>query len=334
MNQKTSVFEKDQGVAELLNPKEDIAIDAFIGLSASPKFLLSKYFYDSNGSRIFQAIMQMPEYYLTNCEKEIFASNINKIGEALTYGKNRFDLIELGSGDGSKTKIILESLVSMKANFKFIPIDISQAANNELALTLAKEFPDLPVEPETGDYMRIVERINSDPYTRKVILFLGSNIGNLNDIETTKFLKDLYRFTRQGDKIMIGFDLKKSPSVIMDAYNDPHGLTRKFNLNHLLRLNRELQSDFDIDSFEFHVEYNPISGMVKSYLLSTVNQFVTIKSLGRIIEFKKWEPVFMELSRKFDPDCIETLASEYGFRVDKTFKDRCGYFADSLWIRM
>ncbi len=312
----------------------EIASDTLRGLSAKPKYLLSKYFYDNEGSQIFQEIMKMPEYYLTNCEFEIFAIHKDSIADAFKKGHKALIIIDLGSGDGIKTKILLRSLHKKNANFKYVPVDISKIANDELYESLKREMPVINVEPETGDYLSVLGSMHSDQAGGKVILFLGSNIGNLNEIETHAFLEKISEFTHRGDKLLIGFDLKKSPDVIMNAYNDSHGITRNFNLNHLVRLNRELQADFNLQKFEHHTEYSPVTGMVKSFLVSTEEQEVYLRALEERFEFGKWEPIFMELSRKFDIRNIEEFASAHGFRVDRHFTDQRNYFVDSLWTRI
>ncbi len=312
----------------------EIAFDTLQGLSANPKFLLPKYFYDNTGSSIFQEIMKMPEYYLTNCELEIFASHKKRFADEFMVEAQAFNLVELGPGDGLKTKILLRFLVENGANFKFVPIDISEKANDDLNENLKREIPLLTVEPKTGDYFQVIKTITRDPAVRQVILVLGSNIGNLNDKEITLFLNSLSGFTQTGDQVLIGFDMKKSPEVIMNAYNDPHGLTRKFNLNHLTRINRELHADFDLRTFEHHTEYNPYTGIVKSFLVSVVEQKVFVGALDQSYTFKRWEPIFMELSRKFELKNIETLASSHGFKVDHHFTDHRKYFVDSLWTKM
>lgn len=311
-----------------------IAADTLKGLSASPKFLLSKYFYDDAGSSIFQDIMQMPEYYLTDCEFEIFTTHKKQITEAFHEHLQAFDLIELGSGDGLKTKILLQFLVENSVGFHYIPVDISQKANIELVNSLKSELPFLNVNAKTGDYFQEVKKLNGHSGLRKVILFLGSNIGNFTDEEINLFLSQLSNLCHQGDQVLIGFDLKKSPEVIMKAYDDPHGHTRRFNLNHLIRLNRELDANFDLDQFEQHTEYNPLTGEVKSFLVSKTEQTVYIAGQGKRIYFRKWEPIFMELSRKFDYETIEKLAKDHGFRVATQFTDKQDYFVDSLWIKV
>ena len=312
----------------------ELATDTQKGLSANPKFLLSKYFYDDPGSQIFQDIMNMPEYYPTDCEYEIFTHQKEEITRAF-YDKNEgFNLVELGSGDGVKTKVLLQHLVLKAVNFQYMPVDISAKANRELVESLKTEIPGLQVEAKTGDYFIKLKNLNGHSALRKIILFLGSNIGNFSDTEIGSFLNQISEFTDSGDKVLIGFDLKKSPKIIMDAYNDPHGHTRRFNLNHLARLNRELQANFDLDQFEQHTEYNPFTGQVKSFLVSKTEQTVYIKTTEHSFHFKQWEPIFMELSRKFDFETIEKLATQYGFAVLNNFTDSRNFFVDSLWEKI
>ena len=311
-----------------------LATDTLKGLSSDPKFLLSKYFYDDEGSRIFQEIMNMPEYYLTDCEHEIFASQKEEITQAICTGNELFNLVELGSGDGLKTKILLRYLVEKATNFQYTPVDISAKANLELVESLKAELPALKVEAKTGDYFRKLKNLNGHVSIQKIILFLGSNIGNFSDEETAEFLGQLSAYSNPGDKVLIGLDLKKSPRVIMDAYNDPHGHTRRFNLNHLVRLNCELDADFDIQKFEQQTTYNPQSGEVKSFLISNTEQTVQIGALEKSFRFKKWEAIFMERSRKYDFQNIEKLASNHGFKVAQNFTDQRNYFVDSLWEKI
>lgn len=311
----------------------EIASDTLRGLSSKQKFLLSKYFYDDEGSRIFQDIMQMPEYYLTDCEFEIFTNQYEEIINAFKEGVNGFDLIELGAGDGFKTSILLKQIVKTSISSQYIPVDISAKANADLVRKLSTELPELHVKAITGDYFHELKKLNGYSGLRKVFLFLGANIGNFSDGETMLFFDQLSTLCHKGDKVLIGFDLKKSPEVIMKAYNDPHGHTRNFNLNHLARLNRELEADFKLDQFEQHTEYNPLNGAVKSFLVSKTEQTVYIAALEQSFHFGKWEPIFMELSRKFDFETIETIAENHGFKVDKQFTDNRNYFVDSLWVK-
>lgn len=311
-----------------------LAIDTFKGLSSNPKYLLSKYFYDDEGSRIFQKIMNMPEYYITDCELEIFSLQKEEITKAICPENKLFNMVELGSGDGLKTKILLKNMVDSDINFQYIPVDISTAANLELVESLKKELPTLQVEAKTGDYFQKLKNLNGHTSIQKIILFLGSNIGNFSDNETTEFLSQLSANSNTNDKVLIGFDLKKSPAIIMEAYNDPHGHTRRFNLNHLVRLNRELDADFDILKFEQQTTYNPQSGVVKSFLISNSQQTAHIGALEKSFRFGKWEAIFMERSRKYDLQTIDKLALNHGFKVVHNFTDKRNYFVDSLWEKI
>ena len=307
--------------------------DTIKGLSSTPKYLLSKYFYDDEGSSIFQEITKMPEYYLTKAEQEILETQKEQITDAFITDNPATDIIELGSGDGSKTKILLKQLLQKKSNFEYIPVDISSKANYDLVSELNKDIPSLKISPLTGDFFGLTETGDINRSNRKVILFLGSNIGNFLEPELDLFLTQLFDLCRKGDRILIGFDLKKSPEIIMNAYDDSYGQTRKFNLNHLARLNRELEDDFNLSGFEHHTTYNPLSGYLRSFLVSKEHQTVNIKSLGQRFVFNMWEPVFMELSRKFDIATIEYLALSHGFEVVRHFTDQKNWFTDSLWIK-
>ncbi len=310
-----------------------IQSDTERGLSADPKFLLPRYLYDEKGSRIFQQIMEMPEYYLTRCEMEIFTQQKENISRSFICDGSPFDLIELGSGDGLKTKVLLHYLTRKKACYRFFPVDISKRINDDLVRQLKREIPGLYTRALNGDYFLMMKELNKISKNRKVILFLGSNIGNFSDDEVNLFYHNIHQVLNPGDMVLTGFDLKKSPAVIMNAYHDPHGLTRDFNLNLLVRLNRELGADFDTTCFEQHTEYNPVSGDVKSFLVSVKKQEAEIRMLKKVFYFRKWEPVFMERSRKFDLKIISRLAGENGFRIETNFTDEKEYFMDSLWIK-
>jgi L-histidine N-alpha-methyltransferase len=312
----------------------NIARDTLQGLSSNPKYLLPRYFYDDRGSQIFQEIMKMPEYYLTDCEVEIFFDQKDKIACAIAERNATVDIIEFGCGDGFKTKIILEHLVKNGMQFNFMPIDISAHAVDNLVENMKEALPGLSVQAKIGDYFYMMEEINRSSTNRKIILFLGANIGNYSPDEAERFLHKIENLTEKGDKLLIGFDLIKSPEIIYNAYSDPHGHTKNFNLNHLERLNVELGARFDLDKFEHHTVYNPMDGSVKSYLVSVQKQTVHIESLKRDIHFAPWEPIFMELSQKYNPTNIEQLARKHGFKVLQNFRDNRNYFVDSLWLKI
>ena len=307
------------------------AEDVLTGLSANPKFLSSKYIYDQEGDKLFKAIMELDEYYLTNCEFEIFTDFKNNLLNLFKSNSESFSLVEFGSGDGLKTKILLMNFMKQNVNFKYVPIDISQHALDNLEKDLSASLPKLKVEGISGEYFKALDAFNKISTDRKVILFLGSNIGNFLEEEAVHFLSELKKCLTTNDLLLIGFDLKKDPNIILRAYNDPHGITRDFNLNLLKRINRELGGNFDIEKFKHFPLYNPETGTAKSYIISTNTQTVDIEELGESFQFDAWETIHTEISQKYDLTMINRLANKTGFRVIENFYDSRHYFADSVW---
>lgn len=291
------------------------------GLTDFPKHLSSKYFYDELGDRLFQDIMNMPEYYLTNAEHEIFMTHKQEITNLFRKGNGKFKLIELGAGDGRKTKILLEYLAKTKADFKYQPIDISQNVLNQLEESINSELPEIHIEPLQGTYFEILNRINIENGTKKVILFLGSNIGNLLHHQAIAFLKHIGDFMHNDDLFFVGFDQKKNPQTVLDAYNDSTGITSAFNKNLLTRINRELDADFNLDQFIHWEVYDPETGTAKSYLVSKEEQTVLIKKLELNIDFKPWESIHTEISQKYDDEVVSWLAEKSGLQIVAEFSD-------------
>ncbi|WP_460217766.1 L-histidine N(alpha)-methyltransferase [Psychroserpens sp. MEBiC05023] len=308
------------------------AKDIIEGLSTTQKHLSSKYFYDDNGSRIFQEIMQMPEYYLTDSEFEILSLQAQQIVRSLDF-QQEFNIIELGAGDGFKTFKLLEYLVNNSIVFNYIPIDISQEAIDILTEKLKTRLPKLSIRPQVGDYFEILKE-TSKTNTPSLLLFLGSNIGNYLDNKAVDLLKLFNENMNVNDKLLIGMDLKKNPIIIHEAYYDKTGVTKRFNLNLLIRINREFNADFKIDDFDFYCHYNPLNGEVKSYIVSLKAQKVYIKKLDRIIEFQQNELIWTELSKKYTISEIEALATKANFSVKQHFLDCKHYFTDSLWEKL
>ncbi len=305
------------------------AKDVITGLMADQKNLPSKYFYDDNGSRIFQEIMKMPEYYLTDSEFEILSLQPKQIFEALKFSQP-FNIIELGPGDGFKTFKFLEYLEANEVDFNYIPIDISSEAIDMLTQSLQKRLPKLKIQPKVGDYFEIFNSVKSSKI-QNLLLFLGSTIGNYSESDVLDLLQLFNHNMNSGDKLLIGLDLKKNPLIIRKAYFDPNGITKRFNINLLIRINREFDADFDLDNFDFYCQYDAISGEVKSYLVSLRKQSVNIKKLGTTVYFDQNELIWTELSKKYTLDQIELLASKTGFKMNQHFLDCKHYFTDSLW---
>ncbi|MCD2257800.1 L-histidine N(alpha)-methyltransferase [Psychroserpens luteolus] len=308
------------------------AKDIIDGLTNEQKQLSSKYFYDDNGSRIFQEIMQMPEYYLTDSEFEILSLQAQQIVDALEF-QQPFNIIELGAGDGFKTFKLLEYLVNNSVAFNYIPIDISKEAITILTQKLTERLPQLSITPKVGDYFEILKETSKSKIP-SLLLFLGSNIGNYSQEDASNLLTLFNKNMNRNDKLLIGMDLKKNPITIHNAYYDKGGVTKRFNLNLLIRINREFDADFKIDDFDFYCHYNPINGEVKSYIVSLKTQTVDIKKLGTTIEFKQNELIWTELSKKYGLSEIEELSRKANFSIKKHFLDCKHYFTDSLWEKL
>jgi len=308
------------------------AKDVDEGLSASPKWLSSQYFYDDRGSRIFQQIMAMPEYYLTNCEFEILNTRSQEIYQDIGFS-GHFNVIELGPGDGAKSKEMLAGFLEAGADVTYVPIDISGKAISLLVERLNKMLPGLRVNPQIGDYFETMDKIEAQEDCPNLVLLLGSNIGNYTDAAAVDLLKHIHDHMRAGDRLLVGFDLQKNPVRIRNAYDDPHGITRDFNLNLLSRINRELGGDFKLDQFDFYCCYEPLSGELRSYLVSLREQLVTIESIAKKIDFQRDELISTELSRKYTRTEIERLAAVAGFKFNAHYLDSKNYFSDTLFTR-
>lgn len=315
-----------------LSPElNQFAADVLAGLSASPKFLSSKYFYDDEGTRLFQEIMKLPEYYLTGCEHEIFSTHAAEIYRSFANCGSEFDLIELGAGDGSKTSVLIDHFLHQTEKISYTAIDISQEALDTLTFKFSEEFPSLKVFARRGDYFRILESLKSPDKPRKIIMFLGSNIGNFSRQQSVDFFRSLRAVMDDSDVLFLGFDLQKDPRVIVPAYDDADGVTAAFNLNLLSRINRELGGNFDIDKFSHYANYRPVEGSARSYLISRERQSVQISALNRSFEFEQWEAIFMEISQKYSLKIISDLAAESGFRIKENFIDGRNFYCNSLW---
>lgn len=307
--------------------------DVVEGLSALQKTLPSKYFYDARGDELFVQIMHMPEYYLTDAEMEIFQEQTRELIAGLDLGKESFfELVELGAGDGAKTKRLLEVLKVEGYSFNYLPVDISANSLRKLAAELATEIPDLFVQTQQGDYFDILANLQKSEHP-KVVLFLGSSLGNMDDALAAKFLYKLGANLRKNDKLLLGTDLIKPMEIVLPAYNDAAGITREFNLNLLRRINREFNADFDLESFEHCAEYDAGQGIATSYLKSTKSQNVTLGVSNKTFSFEKDERIKTEISRKYSDAILKEIIRETGFLITGKRVDSRGYFADYILNR-
>jgi len=308
----------DQFLKEVLND-----------LNNTPKTLNSKYFYDGKGDKIFQEIMDCPEYYPTNCEMEIFRDHAKELALTLRNGFNNFDLVEMGAGDATKSSHLLKELVEMKADFTYMPIDISSAMIAHLEEVLPKQIEGLHVQGLNGEYFQMLDQANKISSRKKVVMILGGNIGNVDPEGALVFCSKIRSCLQEGDLVLLGFDLKKNPRTVLAAYNDAGGFTRDFNLNLLHRINNELDGNFDTEQFEHYPTYDPATGACKSYLISRINQQVEIA--GNSFTFSENEFIFMEISQKYSIEETDNIAEKTGFKPVEHFLDHKKWFLDTVW---
>lgn len=307
--------------------------EVYDGLTAYPKYLSSKYIYDKAGDKLFQDIMKMPEYYLTDAEFSILEAYKEQLASLFSNGEKPFHLIEMGAGDGKKTKVLLRYFTARDLNFTYRPIDISQNALDTLLANLKQEIPTLKTEPLQGTYFETLRKLNFSTDERKVILFLGSNIGNLLHEKAIEFLSQIKDYMQANDLLFIGFDQKKNPQTILNAYNDAGGITEAFNKNLLVRINSELGGNFEVDAFTHWEVYDPESGTAKSYLVAKSPQQVRIEKLGLDISFDAYETIHTEISQKYDNRTVNWLAEQSGLKVLEEFSDQENYYKNYLFTK-
>jgi dimethylhistidine N-methyltransferase len=273
--------------------------------------------------------MTSDEYYLTNSEMEIFLHQSKEMTDSILLEDDTFNVIEFGPGDAVKSMHLVKELLKRKAIAVYYPIDISENIIGLLNQKLSKQLPDLKVRGLHGEYLHMLAQINKLSKNKKLVLFLGANIGNFKFQEMPDFCNELNGMLSKGDLILIGFDLKKNPKKILAAYNDKEGLTSEFNLNLLVRINKELNADFNVNSFEHYATYDPDSGACKSFLVSLIPQDVYIGKTP--VHFEKDETIFMEISQKYSIAQIDEIALQCRFTPVAYFFDKEKYFVDVLW---
>ena len=305
------------------------------GFAISPKKLPSWLFYDRTGDKIFTEIMEMPTYYLSRCEREIFTTQYRELAREFSNNGKSFDLIELGAGDGRKTEVLLHKFLDSGIGFRYIPIDISPNVLQMLETRLEKNLSGLNLRTIAMDYQEteLLFRQLESPH-RKIILFLGSNIGNLDPHNSVQFISKIADSMDEEDLLMVGFDLIKDPSIILNAYNDPEGITARFNYNILDRLNRDLDGNFDPLQFSHYPIYDPAEATAKSYLISKRDQEITIGYTGIRYRLKKWECIQTEMSQKYSDTHIKELAKVAGLSIYRQFEDSKGYYRNVLFSKI
>ncbi|WP_019500289.1 L-histidine N(alpha)-methyltransferase [Pseudanabaena sp. PCC 6802] len=296
--------------------------DVVSGLSQQPKTLPAKYFYDDRGSELFEQICQLPEYYLTRTETSILqacALDIAKI-------TGPCELVELGSGSATKTRILLDAYTEMGYPLHYLPIDISTGILESSALDLLHDYPTLKVHGLVGTYELALERLSLPHLPTRTICFLGSTLGNLNNRECDLFFNRIASTLNKGEYFLLGVDLQKPIEILEAAYNDDRGVTAQFNLNMLRHLNHRFDGDFDLTQFNHQAFYNLSEHQIEMHLRSLKPQSVKLRSLDLTINFAPDETIRTEISRKFDTQKLTQTLENIGLARVKTWTDRNRWF--------
>lgn len=294
------------------------------GLAARPRAIPARFLYDARGSTLFDAICELPEYYLTRTETAILARNAAEISR---LAGPQCILIEFGSGSSVKSRLLLDAMSTLDA---YVPIDISREHLDGTVARLRSDYPALKVHAVCADYMALDHLPDTINGHRRIGFFPGSTIGNLTPEEATSFLRRVRRLLGRDGALILGVDLKKDRRRLHDAYNDAAGVTAQFSLNLLRRMNRELDATFDLAAFAHEAFYNPVESRIEIYLRSLQAQTVSVA--GHRFAFEEGERIHTEYSYKFDDASLAALAGSGGFAVERTWADPEGLFAVA-WLK-
>jgi L-histidine N-alpha-methyltransferase len=303
---------------------EALRADVTRGLTATPKTLPPKWFYDERGSVLFEQITRLPEYYPTRAEREILVRHAAEVA-ARTGART---LVELGSGSGEKTRLLIEALRERGTLVTYVPMDVSASALLESGRVLVRDYPGLSVHALLADFEHQLGVLPTGD--RRLTAFLGGTIGNLEPGPRAAFLAALRESTGTGDWLLLGTDLVKDPAVLVPAYDDSAGVTARFNRNVLEVVNRELKADFDLDAFEHVARWDPAAEWIEMRLRSTVEQEVTVAKLDLVVPFAAGEEMRTEVSAKFRPQGVRAELAAAGFAAREGWTDGAGRFQVTL----
>jgi L-histidine N-alpha-methyltransferase len=316
---------------------EDFSSDVEKGLAAKSKYISPKYLYDKVGSQLFEQICLQPEYYLTRTESSILREHAPVISKLVG---RKVKMIELGSGSSSKTAILLSYFSLQKKRIFYFPIDISSSILTESTRRLKSQFPNANIIGIRSDYKLGIDKATSAECTSAesnkeipdmtLVLFLGSSIGNFELTQARSLLGSVRKKLHTNDLLLVGFDLQKDESVLNAAYNDKAGITAKFNLNLLARINRELHGNLELGKFEHHAFYSREQQRIEMHLVSKTDQKLYIGALGKTFAIRKGESIHTENSYKYTLNQIGALAKDCGLTVEKNFMDKNRWFDVAL----
>lgn len=313
-------------IARELIAVPSIASEVEQGLTSHPKTLPSKLFYDAAGSALFEQITDLPEYYLTATEQAIFERCAPEMVRAAGAAST---IIELGAGTAKKTMLVLRAALDLHRDVTFIPVDVSSFALEVANRRVRSELPQVAVHPLVLDYTRRCSALTQFS-GRKLVLFIGSSIGNFEPMAASALLRRLRSSLAPGDALLLGTDMRKPVEVLLPAYDDAAGVTAQFNLNVLARINREFDADFDLDCFAHCAIWNERDSRIEMHLESRAAQLVNINALDISIPFVEGETIHTENSYKFTPSMIESMAANGGFHIEQSWSDERNWFTVTL----
>jgi L-histidine Nalpha-methyltransferase len=313
-----------------LNKREMLIREVQRGLLGRPRSLAPWLFYDARGSRIFERITQLPEYYCTRTERNILARFCDGMIAAACPDKSKaVRLVELGAGTASKTAVLLDAAARLQSEVLYVPVDVSPDALDVARERIATSLPDIYISPIVANYVTHPPQLESFEGTT-LGLYIGSSIGNFAPEEARTILRNLSGQLQAGDALLLGVDMVKDGQTLVAAYDDRDGVTAEFNLNMLHRLNRELGADFDPARFSHRVLWSPVQSRIEMHLESTCDQHVRIPAAHLDVYFAKRERIHTENSYKFTDESIRILLSDSGFGVEQTWTDERGWYSVTL----
>jgi len=298
---------------------EDFAAAVGAGLTSVPKRLDCAWLYDERGSELFEAICELPEYYATRAEREILETHARDI---LDCAPPDLTLVELGSGSSVKTRVLIEELLRQRGRLQYVPIDISRSILESSSRALLEDHAGLEIHGLAMEYQDALHQLRRLFPGPKLVLWLGSTVGNLARPEASVFLRGVRDDLEPGDRFLMGIDLRKDPGALERAYDDAQGVTARFNLNLLARINRELGGHFDLDAFTHEARYDRELGRIEMHLVSQRDQRVTIDGLDLVVDFAERETIHTENSHKYSRREIDELVSAAGFELNGQWLDR------------
>jgi L-histidine Nalpha-methyltransferase len=302
-----------------------VAVEVLNGLTERPKTLSPWLFYDQKGSQLFEEITELPEYYVTRTERQILAEHAEEIVTAAAGGRD-LSMIELGAGTATKTGLLLNAAVGLQGSVTYRPIDVSETALEEARTRLEAELPEVTVEPIVADYTEGMRQNGASHTGRKLVLYIGSSIGNFSPPDALEVLRGVRAQLLPGDCLLLGTDMVKDVDTLLAAYDDSAGVTARFNLNVLVRINRELDANFNPNLFRHRARWNEEHSRIEMHLESLLAQKIALRALDTEVRFALGETIHTENSYKFTDGRVVSLLTRAGFKLRQQWSDPNHWF--------